>query len=141
MSAPANLQTYTWSYNINGQFFEILVNAKDVEEARKEVLGVFTEIERIKPEYAANLVTIDAAVNQNDRHTATHLFGENNRLCDSVPADFTANYMINSFDYTADKIMNNRDPSSMTLSEFIHKTEPRCRGLAHPVSFRSFPEW
>ena len=132
MSCFANLQNYSWSHYVNGQPFEILVIAKDDEEARQKVLATFAEIERVEPLYE----TLELEM-RNQTKPREQLAAERNRLFNGIPANFF--YSVNTFEYKAGLILDDRDPNSLTLGEFIRKTEPKYCGPACPVSFRSYP--
>ena len=132
MSLFKDLKTYSWGNCIDGKPFEIQVFARNVEEARREVLAIMAEIARIKPHYEALDKEIYRRYQEMDdkktakapppvkkswaqvtngtspaEKTIDQLRKERDALEKSIPADFfNGCFAASTFDYTADKVMD-----------------------------------
>ena len=120
-----NLKTYTWSSVIGFHPFEIKVFAASPEKARKKVLQTLEEIAQVKP--------LHTKLNEEYMHYEKRQ-ALREELLSQVHADFFEGcFAPGAFDYTADTIVG---LENQKLIDFL-KTEPKCSGPVHLVSFRS----
>ncbi len=119
-----NLKTYSWSSVIGFHPFEIKVFATSPENARKQVLHTLEEIAQVKPRHTK--------LNEEHMHCEKRQ-ALREELLSQVHADFFEGcFAPGAFDYTGDTIVG----LNQKLIDFL-KTEPKCSGPVHMVSFRS----